>query len=124
MKSNFLKLRRSFDRQNKGRVWKNITKEKATFLSSKYSNWEAILRTVEKIARGHVFERYTQILAPKIEAQTINIDEQIRKLQNAKPDDWEDQVQALDQLKIALTTWELELDIVGFLSVNGGVLGA
>jgi len=33
----------------------------------------------------------SQILAPKIERQLSNIDEQIRKLKTATPDGWEDQ---------------------------------
>jgi hypothetical protein len=118
-----LRLRRSFDKQNKGKIWKNLTKGKADLLSDHYSNWDELLRTIEKTARKHVHQRYNQILTPKIEEQLKCIDEQIRKLQFAKPDGCEDQAQDLCRLKEVLTDWDLELDIAGFLSINGGILG-
>jgi ATP-dependent helicase HepA len=126
----FLKLRRSFDKPNKNRIWKNLTKEKATMLAGYYPNWETLLRSTEEIAQAHIHERYSQILKPEIEVQLNNLDEQIEKLEIAEPDGWKDQIKTLDKLRKALldTTstpaWELELDAVGFLSINGGILDA
>ena len=119
----FLRLRRSFDNKNKIRIWKNITKQKSVLLSNFYPNWNELLRSSEEIARTHIHERYIAILSPKIERQINNIDEKIRKLKTAEPTGWNDQIQALEKLKDALVKWELELDIVGFLSINGGILG-
>ena len=93
-------------------------------MSIYYSNWDELLKSSEEVARAHVSDRYAQILAQKIEGQLSNTDEQIRKLKTAIPDGWEDQIQALCRFKEALATWELELDTVGFLSINGGILGA
>ena len=50
----------AFEKQNKGKVWKNLTKEKAALLSSYYSHWDDLLRSTEKTAREHVRERYTR----------------------------------------------------------------
>ena len=99
-------------------------------LAGYYPNWETLLRSTEEIAQAHIHERYSQILKPEIEVQLNNLDEQIEKLEIAEPDGWKDQIKTLDKLRKALldTTstpaWELELDAVGFLSINGGILDA
>ena len=118
----FLKIRRSFSTNNKVKVWKNLTKRTATYLTSYYLNWDQLIRSTEKIARLYIRERYDKILTPKIELQFENIDSKIMKLKTATPDGWEYQVVALNQLKNDLTNWELELDSIGFLSINGGIL--
>lgn len=65
-----------------------------------------------------------------MEKEAQLLDEQIGKLKIAKPGGWKDQIHTLNKLKKALegttTTpaWRLELDTVGFLSINGGILDA
>lgn len=118
-----LRMRRLFNKQNKRKVWKNLIEEKSTLLTSYYPNWELLLRKNESIARTYAHERFVKILSPKIEEQVTNIDEQIKNLKNAMPDNWEDQIKALNKLKEFLPMWELELVATGFLSINGGILG-
>ena len=116
-----LKLRRSFNNSNKRQIWKNITKNSAIFLSNFYPNWEKLIRDTEKISREHIRGRYSHILAPKIDDQFAKLTEQIKKLESAKPDGWEDKIKSLNHILEAINTWDIELDAVGFLSINGGL---
>jgi ATP-dependent helicase HepA len=127
----FLRLRRKkFNKENKGRIWKNLTKEKAALLDGYYSDWKDRLRKTERTAQAHIQKRYSQILEPEIKEELNSLDEQIGKLETAKPDGWKEQIHTLKKLKKALDgtaaapAWELELDTVGFLSINGGILNA
>ena len=122
MHNDLLTFRQSFNKINKGRTWSNLTKQKVNCLSSYYPNWEERLRTAEKTANRYIRDQYSKILEVKVNAKIASINEEIRILQNARPGNWENQVESLSRLKDTLTSWEIELDTVGFLSINGGII--
>ena len=121
-----LTLRKSFKLEEKDLKWWNFTlrNQRVTLLQDRYDppGWSALVSNVEHTARVHARARLSGALAPAFEAEHARIAEQIRHSEAAKADDWQDEVAGLKQLLRAISEWDLELDIAGFLSVNGGII--
>jgi len=122
--SGILKLRKSFGKYNKGKLWQNLTKQKAFLIGESYSNWEELLRSAEKKAKEYALKQYSERLTYKLDYQFKTISEQIRNLKSAKVEDWESEISDLNKLTKILSEWTVELNTVGFLSINGGILNA
>lgn len=122
--SYFLAIRRGLKPEKKNIEWQNFTLKnaKVQLLAERYPDWADLVTKAESAARSAVRERLTLILSPAIEAEHKRIQEQMRQARLTQSDGWEQEVAGLDSLLEAITGWDLELDIAGFLSVNGGLI--
>ena len=117
-----LRLRRSLDRRNKGGLWKNVTKKNAQLLTQRYPSWNTMLHEYEKTAKSSARALYKEILTPKIDALNQVLFEEISKVEHGKSDCWKEKVESLSKLQLDIENWDVELDSLGFLSLNGGLL--
>jgi hypothetical protein len=119
-----LALRRLCQKANKDRGWRNLTKEKAAAIERFYAGrgWALVVSqcfgTAQRLAR----ESFESILYETLQAERMRLSEQKRQLAALKPLDWKEESADLDRLRAALDSWTVELDAVGFLSINGRVL--
>lgn len=97
---------------------------KAQLLADHYTEigWDTLVVEAEKVARDQAKQYFTAVLEATLESDYARIDEQIRQADLAEANDWNDEITALNDLRDALENWELELDTVGFLSINGGII--
>jgi hypothetical protein len=119
-----LQIRRALRKQDKGEVWWNLTKEKAVALENAYAakGWTSLVEAASDFALHAASEKFTATLAEPLLAEHARLEEQERQLRSLQPDGWEDELTAIQQLRRGIDGWEVELDSVGYLSVNGGVL--
>jgi ATP-dependent helicase HepA len=124
--SQLLNLRRSFTNDTKDEAWKNFTlnNTRTQLLADRYTNpgWEALVNQAEAKARIEAKRHFSLSLATILDTESARIAEQIRQAQVARADGWEDEVVGLETLLMAINEWDVELDTVGFLSVNGGII--
>lgn len=118
------KIRSSLTRDGKDRTWWNLTKDRAERLAKFYAEggWANVVSKTERAARKIARKLFEQLLADALHAEHARLDEQERQLRALKLNSWEDEVVAQNQLRRAIDEWDMELDSVGFLSVNGGIL--
>lgn len=119
-----LKIRRSLQHHEKDLKWQNFTLKNARvqLLAERYPDWAALVARAEDAARSAVRERLTLVLSPVIEAEHKRIQEQIRQARLSQSDEWREEVAGLEALLKAISGWDLDLDLAGFLSVNGGLI--
>lgn len=122
-----LRLRRSLANGDKNRTWNNFTlnNTKVQLLAEYYATqgWESLVKRSESIARLKAKEHFKGILIPVLKDELARINEQMRQAKVSKADDREDEDEGSLALVNAIHGWDLELDIAGFLSVNGGIIG-
>ena len=123
--ASLLNIRRSLKREDQKQTWWNFTSnnEKVQLLSDRYAvaGWESLVFQAEARARECARKRFSETLTTALEGEQVRIAEQIRQARVAKADGWEDEVAGLEALAQAIGGWEIELDMAGFLSVNGGI---
>lgn len=121
-----LDLRRAIKKEDKNVSWWNFTlnNTRVQLLSDRYakSGWDALVKRAEALAKSQARERFAQILSPILESEQSRVQEQIRQAKAARSDGWEDEVAGYEALIQAIVDWDLELDLVGFLSINGGII--
>lgn len=116
-------LRRGMRRFNRNQAWWNLCDEGALSLTRFYDDWLGLVEGTEQAARALIRKRFTEILEPELRAEQSLIAEQLRQAESTRHDDWKADIEALTLLREAIDNWELELDCIGFLSVNGGLRG-
>jgi ATP-dependent helicase HepA len=116
-----LSLRRKLDRHDCGRTWFDLSDDDESRLEQQYEGWIDLVQTAEKAAQVIAVKQAKESLAPLIAAETTRIGEQIRQAKRLKLSGWKEEIEGLDLFMRAVGDWKLELDSVGFLSVNGGI---
>lgn len=121
-----LRIRKALQKQDKDRLWWNLTKEKAVEIERHYAEqgWETLVEAAAEFARNAARERFSAILMEVLQVEFARLDEQERQLRSLQPAGWNDELAGIHQLREGINRWEVELDSVGFLSVNGGILHA
>jgi ATP-dependent helicase HepA len=121
-----LQLRRSLNKASKGRTWWNLTGEKAYGIETHYAEtgWKTFVEQRFQEAQMIGRQRFSDALAERLAAEHNRLKEQERQLSVLKPIGWEDDVSAINLLRNAIEDWDVELEALGFLSVNGGLLSA
>ena len=114
-------VRQSMTKENEGHSWRNLSGESAGQLVHFYSDWGTRVRTCQDIARDLIQRRFQDILGPILVSECDRIAQQRGQVERMKADGWERETEGLDLLARAILEWELELESVGFLSVNGRV---
>ncbi|MBZ0264224.1 DEAD/DEAH box helicase family protein [bacterium] len=120
--NNLLRFRKSLCKGNKNRIWKNLTKNKLSYLLEYYDNWSELVHNSERVAYKEIKKRFEIILSEKLKLEFNNIDDEIIKLKSIRPENWEEEVTSYKQLKKVISEWDLQLNSLGFLSINGGIL--
>jgi len=115
-------LRRSLNRENKGRLWSNLTKEKAQMLHRAFPGGtlqQGIISAqnqATEVARKH----FTVRLGPEVDEEITRVKEMIRlALNNDKSPN--EEIDLLNTYVRALPEWTVRIDAIGFLSVNGAI---
>ena len=119
-----LKVRRELKQQDKDIKWRNFTLKngRVQLLAERYPDWSQRVQQAEQLARASVRERFAQQLAPAMEQERKRIEEQIRQARHSRSDGWDSEVIGLEALLAAMEGWDLELDLAGFFSLNGGLI--
>ena len=124
--ASLLALRRSLALEGHNATWWNFTlkNERVSLLQDRYASvgWSPLVLKAEQRARDLARACLAEALSSSLESERARIAEQMRQSEAAKADDWKDEVAGLKQFLRAISEWDLELDIAGFLSVNGGVI--
>lgn len=121
-----LGIRKSLGIKGHNDTWRNFTLSngRTQLLLDFYSNigWEALINRAEAVARTQVAAHYALSLVPVLKLEEARIREQIRQAKDALSDGWKDEIAGLEALLHAINNWNLDLDTVGFFSVNGGLI--
>lgn len=119
-----LQIRKALRKQDKGEVWWNLTKEKAVALENTYAaqGWTSLVETAAEFAIAAAREKFAAMLTEPLRAERARLDEQERQLLSLLAEGWEDELAGIQQLRQGIDGWEVELDSIGYLSVNGGLL--
>jgi len=122
----FFAVRKSLKREAKDLTWWNFTlkNEQVKLLSDRYAvpGWEVLVNRSEAVARSLAKARLSLVLAPAFDEERLRIEEQVRQAKSARADGWEDEIRGLESLLLAMEEWDVELDVAGFLSINGGIM--
>ena len=119
-----LKIRLSMHVQDENRTWWNLIEENTQALEERYANpgWAILVQQRLKQAQEQARQRFGELLTEKLQTEHARLDEQKRQLRALKPAGWKDEIADMDLLRSALDGWHVELDSLGFLSVNGGLI--
>ncbi|MGE5610089.1 MAG: SNF2-related protein [Bacillota bacterium] len=117
-----LQLRRSLTRDNKGRTWWNLTKEKAQLLHRAFpaGKFHQTVRESQQRACEVARQSFGQRLARDLDDEDRRINEMIRLARLEGPSS-DAEVQAMEGYRKAIRDWLVCVDAIGFLSVNGGL---
>jgi hypothetical protein len=117
-------VRRSLNSAGKNRTWWNLTNAKAQVLEERYADpgWSVLLNKRMEEALSCARDRFRESFAERFVAEHEHLNEQQRQLAALRPSGWEDDISAIELLRHALSEWDVELDSLGFLSVNGRLL--
>ena len=124
--SALLTLRKALPKNEHNQSWFNLTLKngKVQLLEDYYANpgWKILIAQAEKRARNQAKEHFTTALSAVMESEFSRIDEQIRQATVSRTDGWEEEIEGFETLRHSLGGWDLKLDTVGFLSINGGII--
>ena len=79
---------------------------------------------MEKISRKKAKDAFEEKLNPLVKEKQNALGEKIQQLRHAKPDGWKESVENSEKLQSIISNWDIQLDSVGFISINGGVKNA
>jgi ATP-dependent helicase HepA len=115
-----LAIRQQLTKDLKGRTWWNLTKEKAQLPSQSLGgrDWQDTVQDIYKIARDTARQLFAERFGGVIEAETKRIAEQCRQLRQQGDDLSQRDIIPLQVLALSIENWSVELDSLGFLSVN------
>lgn len=119
-----LQIRSSLRGQAENQTWWNLIEEHTQTIEACYANlgWSILVQERLKQAQDRARERFGEVLTEKLQPEHARLDEQERQLHALKPAGWKDAIADMKSLRSALDGWQIELDSLGFLSVNGGLI--
>jgi ATP-dependent helicase HepA len=117
-------LRVALRTETKGRTWLNLAGDRARAIEERYADpgWEVLVANRLEEARTLAYRAFDERLRVRIDAEHARLKERCRQLQRLKPAGWEEEFDGIQLLRAAIDAWEIELDSLGFFSVNGGLL--
>lgn len=118
----FLHILESLDKAGKGRIWWNLTKQKALILQNVFisPSWDQLVCQLSKLATAEATRRFASEVNSVVAAASRCCSEQMRQLTNANGA--ANEMEQLQSLQRSLRDWQVQLDSVGFLSINGRIL--
>ncbi len=117
-----LHMRQSLDKEDKGRIWWNLTKNKALVLQEVFTSpsWDQLVYQLSESATDEATRRFASEVNAVVVTASKRLSEQMRQLTNANGEAHE--VEQLQCLQRSLQDWRVQLDSIGFLSINGRIL--
>lgn len=117
-----LHMRQSLDKEDKGRIWWNLTKNKALVLQEVFisPSWDQLVHQLSESATDEATRRFASEVNSVVATASKRLSEQMRQLTNANGEAHE--VEQLQCLQRSLRDWRVQLDSIGFLSINGRIL--
>jgi hypothetical protein len=115
-----LTIRSKLKPEHKDRSWWNLTKEKSRLLPQAFGQreWSDAVSHTYQLAKNRARHLFQQRLSLTLEAEPVRIAEQIRQAKGQPERLTENEIEALRLLLDSITNWNVELDSLGFLSVN------
>ena len=113
-----LDVRQGLDLEAKDSAWTNLTKQKVEHLD-RFDGWRERVHKVAEIGRAEARRKFRLAVEPAIEPELTWLREQVRQAELGDSGDRD----ALQSLASAIEHWEVSLDGVGLLSVNGNLRG-
>ena len=117
-----LELRQSMTHEDKNKRWRNFTGQKAAQLGGLFQkeSWDEKIQRLFNISKEHAFsenkESVDSIVADGLRVLDVQI-QSVESIENGN----RDYVVPLQNLRKAIEHWSMNLDSLGFLSVNAGV---
>lgn len=118
-----LSMRKALRAADEGRTWVDLSGVRAAAPGQFYDDWLGLIRKTEKVGRAIVNDRFEKLLAIQSQDEINLILKQIQETERVRRPGWKEDIGTLKLMLQALKGWDLELDSIGFLSINGGVLG-
>lgn len=117
-----LDIRQSLDTSDKGRIWWNLTKEKSLVLPAFFASpgWDQLVYQLLDSATEEAKFCFRGEVKSVVAMASERLGEQARQVRNANGET--DEIELLQCLQRSLQNWRVQLDSVGFLSINGGIL--
>ena len=94
------------------------------FLTNYYPDWRKLIKKLEKVLSKKSKGCFKEKFNPLVKEKQTALGEKIQQLNHSKPDGWEESMENLEKLQSILDKWNVQLDAVGFISINGGVRNA
>jgi hypothetical protein len=115
-------FRQTLEKKDKDKSWWNLTKLKAVHLQEHLlaQDWEQKVQKAFELSRAEAKKRFAEQLETDLATEAKRLLEFERQ---AKREGNANELQSLAALKQAIENWSVELDSVGFLSINGNILG-
>ena len=115
----WLKLRRSIVPEHKDLTWSNITKEKARRLQDTFGGvgWTNLVQLLKRSAELRARQELSERLSGVISAEEQRIEVLIEQLSGTEASP--EEIEVLRSWQQSLMSWNVRLDSVGFLSING-----
>ena len=117
-----LAIRKSLKHDDKDKFWHNFTGLRANQLATliakslKSSDWQTTVEENSTVAKNYAHQSCVQFVAPVVGEVIAVLDSQIANVLHIDTDSC--YIQPLVDLRNAISEWDLELDAIGFLSLN------
>jgi hypothetical protein len=111
-----------WDQENK--IWWDLIRTKASCLENYYPEWRKLIKRLEKICRKKAKNVFEEKFNPLVKEKQAALSEKILQLNHSKPDGWKESVENSEKLQSIMSNWDIQLDAVGFISINGGLRNA
>jgi ATP-dependent helicase HepA len=118
-------IKGSLTKENKGRAWMDLLGNNAQALVDFYgeSQWGELLKRSEEIGRKEAIRKLRERLQVHLEEESKQLDQEVASVERCRVGDWMHVRDSLLETKTALSKWDVMLDSVGYLSVNGNLGG-
>lgn len=119
-----LQIRQSLRLQDKGFNWYNLTKENASILPSliKDNDWQSFVLSTFEEAKQMARSYFAGRLEREIHVEVKRLREMMESIRILREKTADAEIEVLQNLIAAIENWHLELDAIGFLGVNLGLL--
>jgi ATP-dependent helicase HepA len=119
-----LAIRRQLQLNVRNHVWRNLN-ENAELLRGVVGprDWQDTVLAVYGIAEEKARQTFALRIAADIEREIERLSEHMRQLRERQNESDQDEIASLQTLQLAITNWHIELDGIGFLSINDSLLG-
>ena len=118
--SELLQVRQSLADDKRNQNWWNLTKERSQLLSQSVGNqdWQQVVLQLHEVAKIKARQIMHERLDEKLKAEANRIREAVRQAQRQDEQTAQVDMKALQLLEVLLSRWSIQLDGVGFLSIN------
>jgi ATP-dependent helicase HepA len=120
-----LAIRKSLKQADKEKLWHNFTGHRANKLAALVANslkspdWQSTVEENCIIAKSYAYQCCAQFVTPIVGEAITVLESQITNVRHIDAES--KYIRPLMELRNAISDWNLELDAIGFLSLNKGI---